>query len=80
MAFVRGYTNEEMLRILDASLAANDRGDYAEEKRLLRSLPIEPITAKVAKRMYGKQYLLDEGYDLSHANEEYGEGWLDKDD
>jgi hypothetical protein len=72
------WTKEEELKILMDSIAAHERGDFAEETRLSRLLPLAPHLAKVAKELYGKQILIDNGYDLSLANEKFGEGWLDR--
>lgn len=71
-------TKEEEFTILQASLAAAKRGDMEEERRLIRMLPLAPHLAKVAKEMWGKEYLLTRGYDLSEAEAAYGIGWLDR--
>jgi hypothetical protein len=71
-------TKEEEFDILQASLDAADRGDYEEENRLLLLLPLAPHLAKVAKDLWGKDYLLQEGFDLSEAEAAYGPNWLDQ--
>jgi hypothetical protein len=69
-------TREQEFSIIQASLAAADRGDHDEEKRLLRQLPLAPHLAKAAKEIWGKDFLLHEGYDLSEAEATYGSNWL----
>jgi hypothetical protein len=71
-------THEQRLGIIQASLDANERGDHEEEIRLIRLLPLPAHLAKAAKEMYGKEYLIERGYDLSEANEAFGHGWLDR--
>ncbi len=72
-------TLEEKWEVLDAIKAAEDLGNDEEAGRLMREvLPLAPHLAMAAKEMYGKQYLLDRGYNLSEAYAEFGNGWLDK--
>lgn len=71
-------TMEEKAKIIRASLDASDAGDKEEELRLLRLLPMAPHLAMAAKEVYGVDYVKNSGWDLSDANEEFGNGWLDK--
>jgi hypothetical protein len=72
------YTMEEEAKILQDAYAASERGDEAEHLRLLKLLPLAPHLAKVAKKIWGKDFLINTGADLSLANEKFGEGWLDR--
>ncbi len=72
-------TLEEKEVILDAIRTAERAGDKAEAGRLMReALPLAPHLAMAAKEIYGKQYLVTRHYNLSEANAEFGDGWLDK--
>ena len=71
-------TTEQKYAILDASLAAAERGDTIEQGRLIRQIPLAPHLAKAAKEIWGKKFLLQEGYDLSAAEATYGSNWLDQ--
>ena len=71
-------TKEERAKILRASLDAADAGDEEEELRLLRMLPLAPHLAMAGKEVFGVEHMKNAGYDLSEANEEFGDGWLDK--
>ena len=71
-------TTEQKYAILDASLAAAERGDTDEQGRLIRQIPLAPHLAKAAKEIWGKAFLLQEGYDLSAAEAAYGPNWLDQ--
>ena len=57
---------------------ARDRGDEKEYLRLARKIPLEPAIAKAAKDTFGAQFLIDNGYNLTWANEKYGQDWLTK--
>jgi hypothetical protein len=70
-------TSEQKYAILDASLAAAERGDPDDQGRLIRQIPLAPRLAKAAKEIWGKAFLLQEGYDLSAAEAAYGPNWLD---
>lgn len=70
-------TLEEKWNLLDAIEKAEDASDEAEAGRLMRELPLAPGLAKIAKEMYGKEYLINRGYNLTEANAEFGDGWLD---
>jgi hypothetical protein len=76
---VSKLTGDQKFKIIQASLDAADRGDREEENRLLLLLPLAPHLAKVAKEIWGKDYLLQEGFDLSEAEAAYGPNWLDRD-
>lgn len=78
MAILEKFTDEEAMQILDDSFAAGERGDREEEKRLIRLIPLDPALALAGRNTFGKEALLDEGFDLSLANEKFGEGWLDR--
>jgi len=71
-------TLEEEAKIIRASFEASDAGDEEEEFRLLQLLPLAPHLAMAGKEVYGAEYMKSAGYDLSEANEEFGDGWLDK--
>jgi hypothetical protein len=71
-------TMEEKAEIIRASLEASDAGNEEEELRLLRMLPLAPHLAMAGKEVYGAEYMKSAGYDLSAANEEFGDGWLEK--
>ncbi len=66
---------DQRREILEASLAATDRD---EKLRLMRLLPLAPHLARIGKELYGKNFLLEGGFNLSDANEEFGDGWLDR--
>lgn len=66
---------DERIALHEAIFAATDE---EEKERLMMRIPLAPKLAMIAKEMYGKKALLADGYDLSEANEEFGDGWLDK--
>jgi hypothetical protein len=57
--------------------AAIRRGDDAEFERLCGIIPADPDIAMAFKEVYGKEYLLELGLDLTEADLKFGDGWLD---
>ena len=70
-------THTETLHIIQASLAAADRGDYEEESRLIQQLPMPPHLAIACKNTFGTEFLKQSNYDLSEAEAAYGKNWLE---
>jgi len=68
----------EKLRILEKSYALEDAGDIEGAKRLVRSVPMPPYLAKVAKKTMGADFLIEGGWNLSEAEAEFGSDWLGK--
>ncbi len=72
----RKYTAEERDALLEALADALEAGDDEKANRLVRQMPVHPRWAKIIANVCGKEYLVKR-FNLSHANEVYGEGWLD---
>ncbi len=71
----RHYTEEERDVIYDAYMKALEIGDRKEADRLSAMMPMHPRWAKIIAEVMGKEYL-QERFNITHANEVYGEGWL----
>ena len=71
-------TLEERIEMDKAAGDAYDRGDMEEFRRLSLLIPIEQEVAKFYVKIFGKEYFLKSGWDLSVANAELEPGWLDK--
>jgi hypothetical protein len=56
-------------------LRAGDREGY---DRIMRTIPMPPYLAKVAKKTMGADYLIDGGWNLSEAEAEFGSDWLSR--
>lgn len=69
-----------MSKMIFAHLEAIALGDKEKEMEIGKQIPMAPHCAKTYKSMYGKEALLEAGFNLSEANAEYGEGWLDEPD
>lgn len=69
---------EEKWKLLDAIHDAEQAGDRDTAYLLMMKIPLAPGMAKIGKEMYGKGFLVENGYDLSEANAEFGNGWLDR--
>lgn len=69
------YTEEEREALFIAYADALGRGDDDAADRYLEELPINPRWAKIILDVMGRDFLL-ENFNITHANEVFGEGWL----
>ena len=67
---------DEKLDISRRAFELLDAGDREGYSRLLRTAPLPPYLAKVMKEKVGADFLIDAGYNLSEAEAEFGQGWL----
>ncbi len=73
--------NTALLDAAEEFFEALERDATDEELReIFQKIPISPENAKYAKRVYGKELMLQAGTNLALANAEFGEGWLDEPD
>ncbi len=70
------YTAVERDAMFDAYAEACGTGDYDDADTIIEQMPIHPRWAKIIAKVIGKEYLL-ENFNVTHANEVFGEGWLD---
>ncbi len=71
----RKYTAEERDAMLEAALDASMAGNDEEADKIIGRMPIHPRWAKIIADVVGKDFLL-KNFNITHANEVYGEGWL----
>ena len=71
-------TLAEKLDIACRSAALSQAGDEEGATRLLRSAPMPPYLAKIAKEKMGADFLINGGWNLSEAEAEFGSDWLSK--
>jgi len=69
-------TLDEKLAISNRAFALMKAGDEEGGRRLLRTAPMPPYLAKIAKEKMGANFLINGGYNLSEAEAEFGHGWL----
>ncbi|MDR2897649.1 MAG: hypothetical protein LBU99_02460, partial [Spirochaetaceae bacterium] len=69
-------TLDEKLAIACKAAALDDAGDTEGACRLIRTVPMPPYLAKIAKEKSGKDFLLNGGWNLSEAEAEFGNTWL----
>lgn len=74
----RDFTEKEFFALSDEMFEARRSGDMETYERIGRFLPLNPVAAKIFKEVYGKEFMLDAGFDLTEATLLYGEGWLDE--
>jgi hypothetical protein len=71
-------TIEEKLAISNKACLLWEAGDNEGYDRLTRSIPMPPYLAKVAKEKIGVDFLINGGWNLSEAEAEFGQDWLNK--
>jgi hypothetical protein len=76
MPQIETMTLDEKLDIACRAAALRQAGDEEGYRRLLRTAPLPPYLAKVMKEKVGADFLIDAGYNLSEAEAEFGQGWL----
>lgn len=52
-------------------------GDKERERAVARRMPLPPSLAKSVLRDMGKEFLMTH-FNVSEANESFGEGWMDE--
>ncbi|MDR1111872.1 MAG: hypothetical protein LBP92_14545 [Deltaproteobacteria bacterium] len=65
-------TNGEVYALAGASLDAHRAGNFEEEARLVKLIPMHPMIAKNVKCFLGPKYLIEHAFDLSKAFEGFG--------
>ena len=64
-------------KMITEYVAALDAGDDELAMEISRRMPLHPSLAKSVLRFLGKEATMAE-FNLSEANEFFGEGWLDE--
>ena len=71
-------TLDEKLAIAVKASALWQAGDKEGYSRVIRTAPMPPYLAKVAKKTMGADFLIKGGWNLSEAEAEFGPDWLSK--
>ena len=78
MAEEKIWTLHEKLQVGAKAIEQKRQGKIGEEEhiRIIKSIPMTPYLAKIAKEYFGADYLINSGWNLSEADAEYGSDWL----
>jgi len=68
----------EKLAVGMKAIELKKQGKIEEAEKLERSIPLPPYIAKWAKKRLGVEFLINNGWNLSEAEAEYGPDWLTK--
>ena len=71
-------TLDEKLAISNRAIALKKSGDRDGYDRLMKTVPMPPYLAKIAKEKIGIDFLINGGWNLSEAEAEFGSDWLSK--
>jgi hypothetical protein len=69
-------TFEEKADLIMKSIELEKVGKAEEADTLMRQIPMPAYLAKAFKETVGADFLLENGYNLSEAEAEYGANWL----
>ena len=69
-------TLDEKLAIGIKAAELRKAGDREGALRLMKTAPMPPYIAKVMKEKMGVDFLINSGWNLSEAEAEFGQGWL----
>jgi hypothetical protein len=78
MIHAQTMTLDEKLAIAVKAAAMRKAGDEEGASRLMRTAPLPPYLAKIAKEKVGLDFLLSLGWNLSEVEAEFGPAWLGK--
>ena len=69
-------TFDEKFATLGKAFTLLDNGDKEGYSRLMRTIPMPPHLAKIAKEKIGAEFLINGGWNLVEAEVEFGQGWI----
>jgi len=69
-------TLDEKLAISMKAIALSKAGDEEGYDRLIKSIPMPPYLAKIAKETIGLDFLINGGWNLSEVEAEFGPDFL----
>jgi lipopolysaccharide biosynthesis regulator YciM len=69
-------TEDDISAIIEKAHSYMTVGNMDECERLMRQLPLAPYLAEFAKKRLGPDFLIEGGFNLSEADAEFGENWL----
>ena len=76
MPQARNMTFEEKLSTSAKACLLLRAGDREGYDRLMKTIPLPPYLAKIAKEKIGLDFLLSLGWNLTEVEAEFGQTWL----
>ena len=73
---LQAMTLDEKLDIAVKASALWQAGDKEGYSRLMRTAPMPPYLAKIAKKTMGADFLKNNGFNLSEVEAEFGKDWI----
>ena len=74
--YMKYYSREEINKMCLQVADLLSKGKRNEASMLLKEIPLLPKSAKIMKEMFGCKHVIESGYNLIEAVEEFGHEWL----
>ena len=74
--YMKYYSPEEINKMCLQVADLLSKGKRNEASMLLKEIPLLPKSAKIMKEMFGCKHVIESGYNLIEAVEEFGREWL----
>jgi hypothetical protein len=75
---VTQMTEDEKIDILMEVVRLKNEGKETESDELFKTYPLEPDMAQIFKDVYGSEFLIEGGYNLSEAEAKFGKEWINQ--
>ena len=75
---VTRMTEDEKIDLLMEVVRLKNEGKEAESDKLFKTIPLEPQFAQDIKDVYGADFLIEHGYNISEAEAKFGKDWISK--
>ena len=76
MVQAQPMTLNERLAIIGEAIELKKNGDREGHDRLMKTIPLPPYLAKIAKEKISLDFLLSLDWNLSEVEAEFGQTWL----
>ncbi len=75
---LREYTSFEIADLGARWIELEEAGDFEAAEKVMLEIPLIPGIANNYKQLYGINFLIEKGVNLSKAVKAYGQDWLEK--
>ena len=70
----------EQNEAIEGYLDALGRDDHEAARNFFRKIKLEACSLMAGKKIFGADYIREQGFNTEYADAKYGPGWLDRED